>query len=632
MCGIAGLINPSGHNREHVRELLQSVVQVQRHRGPDASGIHVGEKFGFAHNRLRILDLSSAGDQPMWSRSGRTVIVYNGEVYNFRELAVAYGLEIRTRSDTEVILEAFEKFGPSIFSKLNGMFSFAIHDLAGNKVWLVRDRFGVKPLYISKYGSSMAFSSEIKGLFALHENLGARLRIESLHEWTYYGNALGRRTMFEGVEQIEPGHCLLIDLITGCVEDQTYWTIESNLEQLPLDPKMMDPEQAAKRTLELLDASVDRQLVSDVPVGIFLSGGLDSSSIACLASRHSVQPLTTYSAAFDFNEDGNELRLAAEVAKHCGSNHHEIRIEGKKSADVVRKMITSHDQPFSDAANIPLYLMSDAIGQTHKVILQGDAGDEMFGGYNRYLTLLKYDRYRFLFRAFKGLARLPFSNLQYQRAARIMSALGASDDAKAMALLLTVEREEQAPTKIFGPDLRRRIDSFDPFQRYREVEAKFPGRSLTEKMLLVDKLVILPDIFFQKVDRSTMAASIEVRVPFADNALLDHVLTLSPEILLLHRQQKGLLRKAMHDVLPPSVLAGKKRGFGVPFGHWVTGVFADQFRDALADIDRTRPGFLELNHIESLWSKHKSGQEDHGFLFWKILNLALWIQKYDVSI
>ncbi len=632
MCGIAGIIDPATHDRNVIQERLRKVIQVQHHRGPDAFGIHLNDKVGLAHNRLSILDLSDAGNQPMWSQSGRCVIAYNGEVYNFRDLAAKYCLDLRSRSDTEVILEAFEKIGPSIFSELNGMFAFAIHDLANNAVWLVRDRLGIKPLYLSVQGQNIAFASEIKGLFVLHPTLEKRLRVDALHEWTYFGNALGARTMFEGVEQLEPGRFLRIDLGSGAIDEQAYWSIKGALEQIRPDQVITDPVLAAETTRELLEASIKRQLVSDVPVGIFLSGGLDSSSIACLASRHAQKPLTTYSAAFDYDEERSELALAAEVARACGSDHREIRIEGGKSADVVRKMVESHDQPFSDAANIPLYLMSESIGSTHKVILQGDAGDEMFAGYQRHLTLLKYGRYRRLFRALRGLAQLPINNRRYRQIARIVSALGAQDDGKTMGLFLTVERQADAPTRIFGHNLRQRIAGDDPFKRYRDIERKFQGRTIAEKMLLVDKSIILPDIFFQKVDRSTMAASVEVRVPFTDNALLDHVLALSPEMLMQGRTQKGLLRSAMREVLPPAVLAGKKRGFGVPFGYWITGSFSDTFKDVVTDVGRSTPDLFDLAHIETLWRDHENGFADHGFLFWKIFNLALWVKGYDVSL
>lgn len=632
MCGIAGIIDHVSLDLDQVAHRLRDVLNVQRHRGPDSSGILLDTKVALAHNRLSIQDLTDAGSQPMWSQSRKSVIAYNGEVYNFKDLAETYEIDLRSRSDTEVVLEAFEKVGPKIFSELNGMFAFAIHDLARGVVWLVRDRLGVKPLYLSKIGTSVAFSSEIKGLFTLLPELERRLNVSALHEWSYFGNSLGERTMFEGVVQLEPGYCLRVDPETGGIQDRRYWSIGAALDNHSGRSRMCSADTAAARSLELLDASVKRQLISDVPVGIFLSGGLDSTSIACLAARHSSQTLTTYSASFDYAEDNSELELAAEVAKHCGSSHHEMRIEGAQSADTLRKMVASHDLPFSDAANIPLFMMSEQISSSNKVILQGDGGDEMFGGYQRHLTLMKYGKFRSFFKALQALAHLPISGKRYKRAARILSALGAEDDAKAMALFLTVERESQSPAQIFGQALRERIAGDDPFERYREVEAEFVDRPIDEKMLLVDKSIILPDIFFQKVDRSTMAASVEVRVPFIDNDLLDYVLGLSPEVLMHNGQQKGLLRKAMADVLPTSVLTAKKKGFGVPFGYWVTGAFAEQFHDLIATVGSKHPGLFDQDQIQRRWDEHKSGKADHSFLFWKILNLSLWCNEYDVAI
>lgn len=632
MCGIAGYIAPRGHCQDTTTELLKAALKAQHHRGPDAARSFVCEQVGLAHNRLSILDLSASGNQPMWSRSGNTVIVYNGEVYNYRELASTYGLETRTQTDTEVIVEVFEKIGPAAFVELNGMFAFALYDLAERKVWVVRDRLGIKPLYIQRDGQNLAFSSEIKGLLALFPDKARELCLSAVAEWTYFGNALGPRTMFEGISQLEPGHSLSVDLLTGQTREDVFWSIESAVGSLRCVKSGGQLNKATEKTKTLLEESVRRHLVSDVPVGVFLSGGIDSSSIACIAARHVEGTLRTYSASFDYDMDNSELALAAEVARYCGSDHFELSIDSTMSADVVQKMVCSHDQPFSDAANIPLYLMSDALDPGHKVILQGDAGDEMFGGYQRHSTLLKYGSYRSFFQRVRGLERFLPRTAFFNRIARMLSALGAVDDAKAMALLLTVEREEHEPTRVFGAEFRNRITSSDPFARYREFDNKFSDLPLVEKMLLVDKAVILSDIFFQKVDRSTMAASVEVRVPFADNEILDHVISLTPELLMPRNCQKGLLRQAMADVLPPAVLAGKKRGFGVPFGYWVTGSFSDQFFDVLGVVNRSNEGLFDIRHIESLWRTHKAGRADHGFMFWKLLNLALWIDKYDVTI
>lgn len=632
MCGIAGAVFPFGTDAMTLTSRLQAVTRLQRHRGPDASGVLVGEKVGFAHNRLSIIELSELGAQPMQSASKRTAITFNGEVYNFRELTQELGLQVQSGSDTEVILAAYEQLGQVAFAKLNGMFAFALHDRAENAVWLVRDRLGIKPLYLSATDERVVFASEIKGIFALAGDIERRMNHDALHEWVYYGNALGSRTLYHGITQLEPGCALRIDLANGSRKQFRYWSIPAALDQLSPDPDMRNPIAAAAKTRDILERSVKRHLISDVPVGLFLSGGLDSSSIACLASHHSETPLTTYSAAFDHDGENSELALAKEVATACGTLHHEFRIRGDDTADVIERMIDSHDLPFSDAANIPLYLMCRQIGQDHKVVLQGDAGDEMFAGYQRHLTLLKWQNRRALFRALRRLANLPVQNRQVLRILRMIAALGAPGDAETMALLLTVERGAASPTAIFQPAQRARLLAHDPFERYRYWDDQFGDRPLPEKMLLIDKLVVLPDIFFQKVDRSSMAASVEVRVPFADNELVEHVLTLAPQVLMQGGLQKGLLRQAMKDILPANVLAAKKRGFGVPYEKWVAGPLLNLVRDSVATVATQHPGFLDSDRIDRLISDHQAGKARNGFMIWKILNLCLWLTSQKVGL
>lgn len=632
MCGIAGAVYPFGTDVNALESRLQAVTQVQRHRGPDASGVLAGEKVGLAHNRLSILELSDLGAQPMQSASGRIAITYNGEVYNFRDLTRELPLQVQSGSDTEVILEGYERLGPDLFAKLNGMFALALHDRAANAVWLVRDRLGIKPLYLSVTDQRVIFASEIKGIFELAGDLERRLNRDAVHEWAYFGNALGARTLYRGIEQLEPGCALRIDLADGARRLFRYWSIPAALDRLSPDAEMQTPAAAAAKTREILDRSVGRHMVSDVPIGLFLSGGLDSSSIACLAARHAETPLTTYSAAFDHDDENSELALAKQVAIACGTRHHEFRIHGGDTADVIQTMADSHDLPFSDAANIPLYLMCRQIGQDHKVVLQGDGGDEMFAGYQRHLTLLNWQNRRFLFRAMRRLASVPVQNRHWQRAARMIAALGAPGDAKTMALLLTVEHEAADPTAIFQLAERARIRAQDPFERYRHWDSQFAGRPIADKMLLVDKLIVLPDIFFQKVDRASMAASVEVRVPFADNELVEHVLTLSPHVLMRGGVQKGLLREAMKNVLPADVLAAKKRGFGVPFEKWVAGPVLHLVRDSVASVAAQHPGFLDTRAIDRLISDHRAGRAQNGFVIWKILNLCLWLASQKVAL
>ena len=371
--------------------------------------------------------------------------------------------------------------------------------------------------------------------------------------------------------------------------------------------------------------------MADVPVGVFLSGGLDSSSIAMLAAKNSTQTLTTYSAAFDHDTDQSELTLAREVAETIGTDHHEIRIHGTETIDIIQRMIDSHDQPFSDAANIPLYMMCDKISDTHKVILQGDGGDEMFAGYQRYLTLMRAAKYRPLLRMLAGPAGAVLRGPRARRITRLIEALGADTDARTMARFLTVEREAEAPTAIFQPALRQALLAHDYAARYAEIGDRFAQVPLAERMLLTDREIILPDIFCQKVDRATMAASVEVRVPFIDNEILDLVMAIPVQTLMTGGQQKGLLRHAMRDLLPASVISGKKRGFGVPFGKWVTGPLLAHARDMINTAAAAHPELFDRVVIDQRIDDHLAGRVDNGFLIWKAFNLSLWIISQKVS-
>lgn len=632
MCGISGLVCQPRADAGQFRADLARAVEVQHHRGPDGNGILIEGCVGLAHNRLSILDLSELGSQPMVSRSGRTSIAYNGEIYNFRDIAEKLNLTLQSGSDTEVLLEAYEVMGLKIFAELNGMFAFALHDRAKNQLFIVRDRLGIKPLYLAEDAGRTLFASEIKGLFAMAPSREKHLNTGALHEWAYFGNTLGESTLFQGVHQLEPGHALRIDLATGEKNERAYWTLTDAFTKARKDGGITDPEDAASRIRTALENSVARHMVADVPVGIFLSGGLDSSSITTYAARASGQRLTTYSAAFDHDTERSELALAREVATANDTDHHEIRIQGADTADVVMKMVENHDLPFSDAANIPLYLMCEKIGQSHKVILQGDGGDEMFAGYQRHLTLQRAQSYRTAFRMLKaGIG--PFAKgRKMDRIARMVEALGASDDGKLMGLLLTVERESSAPTNVFAKGLQADISRADPFARYRKAADLFDGVPLAEKMLLTDKMIILPDVFFQKVDRSTMSASVEVRVPFLDNEIVDLVLGIPSGMLAEGGQQKGLLRRAMKDVLPKSILEGKKRGFGVPFGKWVMGPLLPLARDAIATAAKAHPDILDHAAIEKRIEQHLAGQADHGFMIWKVFNLSLWLTQQKVGL
>ncbi|HIB54281.1 MAG TPA: asparagine synthase (glutamine-hydrolyzing) [Nitrospirales bacterium] len=629
MCGIVGRVLNS--ETIHPRETcdLAEVLQQLRHRGPDMHGQYQHGAVQLGHVRLSILDLSLAGSQPMATPDSRFVICYNGEVYNFRELAHSLGLEgLRSHSDTEVILHAFARLGVAVIRQLNGMFAFAVYDTHAQKIWLVRDRLGVKPLYYRFDDHGLAFASEIKALLSMATST-PYCDLSSMHEWLYYGNTLGERTLYQGIRKLLPGHYLELDIPTFRYQTKAYWSLK---QQAELPQITATTDELIVETRRLLEQGVKRHLVSDAPVGVFLSGGIDSSAITAFASKHYARRIATYTAGFDFDKGVNELPKARRVAQFYGTEHHEIIISGFEIADIVETMVHHHDMPFSDAANIPLYLLATKIGNETKVVLQGDGGDELFGGYQRYVTLNYHRFLRPLAKVGQHINALLPHTSHYYRRQRYLHALAADDLPTTMALLLTEEDSQSHPTHLFTPEVRRDIEKQDPFARYRECQRDFANQDIINQMALIDSMVILPDIFLEKVDRSTMAASVEARVPFLDHELVDYCIRIPGCRKMPMGRKKWLLKNALEGIVPHDVLYGKKTGFGVPYGHWLRGALKPLFEDQLRVFQNKQPGVLDSLAIQSMYAEHVSRRRDRAFLLWKVLNFMIWANRFSVRV
>ncbi len=605
---------------------FQQALDTLAPRGPDDAGIWVSGQISLGHRRLSILDLSPQAHQPMTDSSGRFTIVYNGEVYNFAELRselVALGHSFRSRSDTEVVLLAYVQWGTDAFRLLNGIFAFAIHDRLEGSLVLVRDRLGVKPLYwhLASDGR-LTFGSEIKALLALaHES--RLIDPQSLHEFLYFGVAHGHRTMFQGIHRMDPGHWIRWQ--DGHITSQAYWRIEN----IPICQD--DPVTACGRIVDLLRASVGRQLIADVPVGCFLSGGVDSTAIATFAAEHGAKP-DAYTACFDHQLGTNEVALASATATRLGLRHEILTIRGGDIRSLVVGLVAIHDEPFSDAANIPLLLLCRALGGRTKVVLQGDGGDELFAGYRRYSMLARLPAWRR--RALlRPLTRVMSSWSPWMaRCDRLLAALGTNNAGSMMAQLLTTERLSEPPTRILSAAWRGRLQTTDPFSRYQEMAERFTDADPVQRMLKTDTAIILPDIFFEKVDRATMACGVEARVPFLDNALVEYALSLPSATKMPGGQPKGLLRKALAPHLDPNLLRQPKSGFGVPFSKWLRdGPLSSFAEEAIRDPAMIRRGIFDDASIAATFAAHRSGQRDHGFLLWKAMNFAIWADRYDVN-
>jgi asparagine synthase (glutamine-hydrolysing) len=433
----------------------------------------------------------------------------------------------------------------------------------------------------------------------------------------WYGVGLGQETLFSNTKKLLPGTFLKIN--RNGMTQHTYWSIES------VKRSRLSVTDAITETRARLEQSIQRHLRSDVPVGVFLSGGIDSSAITAFASQQMTRQLDTFAVSFDYDKGVNELEKAAFVANHFGTRHHELHVTGKDLPHIIETLIGAHDEPFADAANIPLYLLCQRVKGDVKVVLQGDGGDEIFAGYRRY-NVLRYER---LWRTLAWLSLPAFKCLprhaKLDRLQRFLLTMRPSSADKRMAMLLTVDSALSMPTAILSPELQQAMASCNPFKRYAQCAERFKHEDPVQKMLFTDASILLADVFLEKVDKPTMANSIEVRVPFLDAELTELALSLPSSYKVRRGHKKWLLRQALRGLVPDQILDAPKMGFGVPIGYWLRTSLADYMKGVL--LDRACPLFDRVK-LEQLVQAHISGRADYAFLLWKALLLALWYQRY----
>ena len=620
MCGIAGIADVTG--RPVDRTLLQAMTTVQAHRGPDGEALVCRGPVGLGHRRLAIIDLST-GDQPMSSEDGRVWIVFNGEIYNFRELRQeleAAGARFRTQSDTEVILRAYDADGPACVSRLRGMFAFAILDERSRRLVLARDRVGIKPLVYAWDGRRLLFASEIKAIVE-DQTVARDLDADALGEYLTFHYVPTPRTIFASVRKLPPASLLVLPLDGGAPEISRYWRL-----RFAPDARIAEGEWSERLRGALSDA-VRSHMVSDVPIGAFLSGGVDSSTVVALMAETSPTPVRTFSIGFD-ETDFDELRFARQVAARYGTDHYELVVK-PAALDVLPTLAWHLDEPFADASAIPTYYVAKITREHVTVALSGDGGDETFAGYRRYVQALalaaRMDSSPA--RLARPLLRLTSRLLPVGARGQAWTGLMGSGALERYARLVTHERPETL-RRALSDDWAHVASRVSAPLSFARLLATGDTRDPVSTLQHIDMETYLPDDILAKVDRTSMAVSLESRVPLLDHRLLEFVATIPSSLKLKGGAGKYILKRAMASRLPSDILSRRKMGFGVPLGAWFRGELRDMTHDLLLDPRTRQRGIFRPSWVNRLLRDHDSGRRDCSARLWAMLCLELWMRRW----
>jgi asparagine synthase (glutamine-hydrolysing) len=640
MCGIAGILDPKTGKAE-LASMAAGMANTLVHRGPNGGGAWSDDGIGLAHRRLAIIDLSPAGSQPMVSARGRHVIVYNGEIYNFRELRLELeerGYRFTGDSDTEVMLSAFDEWGiTAALERFIGMFAFAVWDRQKRELWLVRDRLGIKPLYWARQGSAIAFASELKSL-RTWPGWAAEVDRDALSAYMRWNYIPSPHCIYRDAWKLPPGHLLRARAGADPVIER-WWDLRRNIMERARSPIDVDESEAA-RLLEnqLLDA-VGRRMVADVPLGAFLSGGIDSSTIVALMQAQRDTPVRTFTIGFD-DPEYDEAHHARAVATHLGTDHTELRIDPNSTRDVIPRLPEIYDEPFADSSQIPTFLVSELTRKYVTVALSGDGGDELFAGYTRY---------HWADRVWRTSSRMPAA---VRRAAGCFLSnvpAGVWESANQMLplrrrMVRPAERarklgaflEESSIDAIYRrqhthwncPD-EAVIGGFEPRNLAwdESVGEEIPGS--IDRMQYLDTATYLPDDILTKVDRASMAVSLEVRVPMIDHRVLGLVWSLAGRDRWNRDSGKSLLRRVLYRHVPADLFSQPKKGFSVPIAQWLRGPLRNWAEDLLEEKRLRDGGFLRAEPIRKAWVSFLSGRNAAQESIWGVLMFQAWLDRWQ---
>ena len=618
MCGIVGIFD-TRERRPIDEAVLQRMNQTQFHRGPDDGGVHTEPGVGLAHRRLSIIDLSG-GHQPLFNEDGSVAVVYNGEIYNFHELSeelLAAGHRFRTRCDTEVLVHAWEEWGPACVQRFRGMFAFAIWDRRQSTLFLARDRLGIKPLYYSLLGDGqLLFGSELKSLLA-HDGWPRKLDPRSIEDYFGFGYVPEPRTIFIDVFKLEPGHTLTVRRGDVGVQSRQYWDVDFTPNGIS------DEDEAAGELIERLREAVKIRLISEVPLGAFLSGGVDSSAVVALMAGLGGEPVNTCSIAFG-DPAFDESRYAEQVARQYRTNH-QVGVVSPDDFSLLDKLAGLYDEPYADSSAMPTYRVCELARKQVTVALSGDGGDENLAGYRRYRWHLYEQRLRSLFPL--AVRRPLFGALgrYYPKADWAPKVFRAKTTFEALART-DIEGYFHSVSilgdplrgKLFSADFRRELQEYSAVEVFHRHAVNAPDHPLSKIQYLDLKTYLVGDIL-TKVDRASMAHGLEVRVPILDHQFVEWLAGLPPEFKLRGRQGKHLFKKSLESRLPDEILYRSKMGFAVPLASWFRGPLRERVKQALLGPRLLDSGVFDRRFIQQIVDQHQSGRRDFSTPIWTLL-------------
>ncbi len=629
MCGITGWANLDSRTppTDGARELLHSMCERMVHRGPDSEGLMISSGVALGMRRLAIIDLVT-GEQPTFNEDKSVAVILNGEIYNYRELRQDLekrGHSFRSQSDTEVLPHLYEEHGDKMVQHLNGMFAFALWDAKQKRLLLARDRFGEKPLYWAVFDSMLLFASEPKVLLA-HPAVKSSLNVQALRRYLSFDYVPAPLTIYQGINKLPAAHTLTLD--NGKIETRSYWCLSYRTYQPP--PTEIE---AATHLRELLAESVRMRLVSDVPLGVLLSGGVDSSTIAALAVRASSEAVKTFSISFaesSFDESG----YARAVAKFLGTDHHEERLSSNLAANLVSEIGSWMDEPFSDPSLVPTYLLSRFTRKHVTVALGGDGGDELFAGYPMYRGHRWAENYAKIPKPLRGrlieplirLLPVKTKNLSFDyKATRFIAGTKYDRVARHHVWFGSFSPAEQE--MLLTPEVISSSDG-DIYRDAREMLNQCDSSDLVEQMQSLDTRLYLAEDILTKVDRASMAVSLEVRAPFLDPRVAEFAASLPANYKLRGHKTKYILKRAITDLLPPFVARRGKKGFGVPVAEWLKGKLRPLARDLLSPERVRKAGVFNPDYVTKLQDEHERGAANHRKLLWTLLMFELWHESF----